>query len=408
MSLEISVTDRFPAMKYRDFQKLFVSNAITNVGFWLTTIALYSLFIFRTDIGAIQIGTLAFVGVAPRVLAGPLAGVVVDRFDRRTVIYASELLSGALVSVVYLFPSFLLTYLVYFLVGLLTAAADPAHEAILPQIVPDDELTQANGLMATSESIAQILGPALAGGLLTLVSAETLLLIDIATYGISAVIVVTVSRYTVNTEDESMLENLKAGVRTIVDSRRLLGLSGTGVVLFATIAPFEALITLYIRDVLSTGPSVYGTAVGLTAAGAFVAGIMTNAYGKSIDERSMIPYALLVTGSAMFGHVVFRSPASLFALSFVMGLGTATSAILMTTLIQQSCEERLHGRVLATFSSSTEGAQSAFMVVAALAASSVGVLAVFSGAGIILVACGVAYSITSATLVPVGNSAANS
>ena len=122
----------------------------------------------------------------------------------------------------------------------------------------------------------------------------------------------------------------------------------------------------------------------------------------------MIPYALLVTGSAMFGHVVFRSPASLFALSFVMGLGTATSAILMTTLIQQSCEERLHGRVLATFSSSTEGAQSAFMVVAALAASSVGVLAVFSGAGIILVACGVAYSITSATLVPVGNSAANS
>lgn len=380
---------------YDDFAKIFLSNMVTNIGFWLSTIAVYSIFIFQTQVGAVAIGTLAFVGAVPRIFASPVLGAIVDRADRRSVIYISEFTSAVLIAILYTYTSLKATYIIYFLLGMLTAISDPAHEAIIPQIITKDEdLAEANGLMSLSESIAQIVGPAAAGALLTVVSAKALLIIDSTTYLISGIVIFTTNSYIVDTSGGSLWGDIRQGLHKLYSSANLIKILLAGVLLFATIAPFEALITMYIRDILSADSSVYGTAVGLTAGGAFIAGIVINQTGDSINEYRILPFVLILTGISMLSHTLILRVEALFVLSFFMGGGTATSAILMTTIIQKDSKEEYHGRILSIFSSSTESTQSVFMIIAALATVSLGILNVFRGSGLLLILGGVLLSIT--------------
>lgn len=387
------VEGQFPPLRYGDFRKLFVSNAVTNVGFWFTTVALYSLFVFETNVGPLAIGGLTIAGAIPRTIGSPLLGVFVDRYNRRNVIVVSEVASAATIFVVYFYRSLLLAYAMYFLLGLFTAFADPAHEAIIPQIMDDDEIGQANGLMSSAESAAQILGPAVAGVLLTVVSAEFLFLVDAVSYLISAGIMITTSAYTVATTPETLFGDARNGVRQLLDSRLLLLVVASGIVLYAALAPFEALIMLYIRDVLGTDATIYGTAVSATAFGALLAGVVIGKYGDAIDELLIIPAVVVLDGAAMLGHVLFPSVVVLYAMSFLMGLSTAATAILLTTIIQKFCEDRIVGRILGLFNGLTEGAQLTFMLLTSIVTSYLGILAVFAGAGLSLLVFGVGFAL---------------
>lgn len=389
-----SLRQQFPPLRYPDFRKLFVSNVITNAGFWFTTVALYSIFVFRTDVGPLAIGGLTVVGAVPRTLGSPVLGVFADRYSRRNIIVASELASAALILVLIFYQSLVLAYVMYFLLGLFTAVADPAHEAIIPQIMDDDEVGQANGLVSSSESAAQILGPAAAGALLTVVSPEVLFLVDVVSYVLSAGVMATVAAFTVPTDSDTLFGEVRTGVGTFVDSQLLLLVGAAGVVLFAALAPFEALIMLYIRDVIASGGTVYGTAVSMTAGGALVAGVLIGKYGDVIDEPVTVAVALVFDGAAMVGHVVLPSVPTLFAMSFVMGLTTSTTAILLVTMIQTHCDDSVTGRVLGIFNGLTEGSQLTFMLLASVVTGYFGILNVFAGAGASLVVFGVAFGST--------------
>jgi MFS family permease len=140
---------------------------------------------------------LVIASALPMLLLGPVAGVFVDRWDRKRTMIISDLLRALLVLLCLLVRTpdqVWIYYVVAFLMSCVSRFFFPAQNAALPLIVPDkDELLTANGLMQIVQTAGLLIGPALAGFSIGLWGAQVAFLADSATYLISAVAITTMT-----------------------------------------------------------------------------------------------------------------------------------------------------------------------------------------------------------------------
>ncbi|MBA3243516.1 MAG: MFS transporter [Acidobacteria bacterium] len=153
----------------RDFRLLWLGQVVSQLGDWFNTIALYTLVLEVTGGSGRAIGLVLVTRFLPMVFLGPFAGVVADRFNRRTVMIVSDL-ARALVVLGFLFirrPEHL--WMVYALSAVqlsLSTFFEPARSAALPSVVSDRELMTANTISSVTWSAMLTLGAAI-GGLIT-------------------------------------------------------------------------------------------------------------------------------------------------------------------------------------------------------------------------------------------------
>ena len=145
---------------------------------------------------ALATGLVFFAATLPNLLLGPIAGTFVDRWDRKEVMVVSDLLRAALVLVLPLaaVTNLILVYPLIFLVTTISIFFRPARVAILPRIVPEDDLLSANSAMWVGETIADIVGYPLAGLFVAVLGSSVPLAfwVDAATYLASAVLIATI------------------------------------------------------------------------------------------------------------------------------------------------------------------------------------------------------------------------
>ena len=150
----------------RSFTGLWIGQAISSIGDYFTLLAV-PIFVNRLT-GSVMLVGLAFLSVAlPALVLGPVAGVFVDRLDRRKVMIASDVLRGLLMLALLTVRDASQVWVVY-LVGFLVSCAGqffmPARGAVLPLIVPDPaDWLAANAAMRIIQTVGMLAGPALAG-----------------------------------------------------------------------------------------------------------------------------------------------------------------------------------------------------------------------------------------------------
>lgn len=158
----------FALLRQRNYALLWSSQLISQTGNWALFAAL-PFFVFQLTGSVLATGIMFFVEVIPPVLLGSVAGVFVDRWDRRWTMIGANIARGLLLLLLLTFRSAEQVWVVY-VVALLGSVANlffgPANDALLPQLVRDDDLVTANSLDALGENVARILGPALGGALL--------------------------------------------------------------------------------------------------------------------------------------------------------------------------------------------------------------------------------------------------
>jgi len=150
------------------FRRLWLGNLISLLGDWFNTIALYTLVSELTG-SPFALGGVFLTKLLPWALASPLAGLLVDRFDRRRLMIGADLVRAVIVLGFLLIDEPGEVYLVYVLTTLqvvVTAVFQPAKSASIPNIVRTDELLTANALMSATWSVMLALGAA-SGGLVT-------------------------------------------------------------------------------------------------------------------------------------------------------------------------------------------------------------------------------------------------
>ena len=170
-----------------DFTKLWLGQTVSALGSGIGGTALPLAAVLVLKATPIQMGLLVAISTAPVLVVGLPAGTWVDRLRRRPVLIAADVGRAVLLASIPLAALLHVLdieqlYVVAALVGVLTVFFDVADQAFLPSVVPRESLVVANSTLGASDSVAEIGGPALAGGLVQWLSAPVAILFDAVSF----------------------------------------------------------------------------------------------------------------------------------------------------------------------------------------------------------------------------------
>ena len=346
-----------------DYRNLWMSQTTSLFGTGITLLALPLVALFLLDASPFEIGLLWAVEYLPILLIGLPAGVWVERLPLRAVMIGADLVRAVALLAVPLALALgvlgmPLLYVVTFLIGLGTLFYDVAQLSVLPALVAQDRLVDANGKLELSRSVSQIGSPALGGLMVQLFSAPLAVLADAVTYLSSAYFVLRIRRpapVQQPVDRTSLHEDIREGVRFVFGHPLMRPL-----LLCATLAELASAIILALQVVfaaeeLSLSPVAIGVALAVGNGGGVVGALAAEPLARRFGTGTtfMVSILLFTAGSAIL-------PLSTGAVTFAAGmfiayLGAFTFNVLQVSLCQAVTPPHLLGRMNSVFRFATWG-----------------------------------------------------
>lgn len=337
------------------FTGVWAASLVSGVGSALSGFVL-GVWVLQTQGSVTAFALVMLAGMLPPVLLGPVAGVVVDRFDRRTVLVTADALSALVTA-----TTALLTLTgelgigqVYLVTGLTSVCGVfhfTAYQAITPLLIPQRHLGRANGLMQVNMAM-QIAAPAVAGALLPVLGLAGVLLIDVATFGLAMVVLLAVRlprallRPEVPAQRPTVRADLGHGWRYLRARPALLALALVSTGYNVVFALAGVLVQPLILSFAS--PTTLGLLMLAGGSGLFVGSLLMGAWGGPRHRVAGISAFTALGGVALALHapspsvllVAVAAPLFLFTLPVVQGCARA--------IVQSKVETASLGRVLGT------------------------------------------------------------
>jgi MFS family permease len=326
---------------------------ISLLGSALTQFAM-GIWVFQETGSVTLLSMIILSATLPGILVSPLAGSVVDRADRRTVMLATDTAAGIatlLVAVLIVSGQLVLWHIFVLAVvsSLSNAFQEPAYTASVPLLVPKRHLGRAGGLVQVGNGLARIITPILAGIMVVTVGIGTVVLVDVSTFlvAVATLSVVRIPRPLPTEEGRrnkgSLISEAAAGWRYLKARSGLMAL----LFLFASVNFLAALVNvLYIPLILSfTSPTVLGTTLTIGGSGLLVGGVLVTSLGTPKRKVPSI-MALIFFAGVVIAMTGVRPSAALiavngFAMMFVMPILQATSQVLWQTKVAPDVQGRV-------------------------------------------------------------------
>jgi MFS family permease len=333
----------------RPFRLLWSARAVSYLGDSLGLVALM-LHVADTTGQALAVALLLLAGDFLPALAGPLAGTLADRLDRHRVMVGCELVQGALVVVTALWLPPLPLLLV--LVGLRALAGQvfqPASRAAVPAVVPERDLERANAAVGVATNGGETLGPLVAALLLPVLNVRGVLLVDAATFLVSAVVLGFLPALTGAAPEHgrrpSFLADARAGLRYLGGEATVRAVALGYFAIVACNGIDDVALVFLATDTLGAGAAAVGlllaaVGIGLLAGYALLARTRARV---SMPALLLAGFAVSSAGNLLTG--LAWAVAAAFAVQAVRGLGIAALDVAATTLVQRTVPPHLLGRV---------------------------------------------------------------
>ena len=342
-----------------NFRRLWGGNIVSLFGDWFNTIAIYRLIEELTG-SPLALGAVFITKMLPLALASPIAGLIVDRFDRRRVMIVSDLVRAVIVLGFLFVDHAGEVWMIYTLTALqvvVSAVFMPAKSASLPNIVAGQNLLTANALMSATWSTMLALGAAVGGVAVEALGPHTVFVIDSVTYLVSAWFI---WRTVIPQDTEEVAPTatpIRDGLRTIVEGwRRMRERPSVGRIALAKAAwglgggaPVFLLVLLaevLMPDQPALGIGILYSARGL---GTGLGPILARAWFP--DERRWPALLGICISLSGLGYVLVSQVGWLWGVVPLVVLAHAASGanwVLSTVLLQQRTEDRFRGRVFST------------------------------------------------------------
>jgi MFS family permease len=343
------VARSFAPFRHRGFLLVWAGALVSNTGTWMETTAL-SYYVADTS-GAGASGLVAAAGFVPTALLGPVGGAMADRFDRRKVIaFANAGFAVVAATVAMLVASGHATpgrlALLSLLGGCTSAISWPSFQAILPDLVPPEDLVGAIGLASTQWNLGRILGPTAAAIAIAVGGVPAALWVNAASFlvVIAAVLAAPVPRRAgVKRTVRVAVRDALAFVRTTPPVRAMLPVMTLAVLLGS---PFMGLSAQMATNVF--GADQHGTSLLVTAQGigAVVAGASMGSLVARWGTRRVLTTAAVVTAPVL---VLYGLAPSLWsaALTLVVLAGCYMATLSScTNITQRSASAEVRGRAM--------------------------------------------------------------
>lgn len=338
----------------RNFTLLWLADAISDFGSGITAIAA-SILVYRLTGSALSVGLMLMVTALPGLFFGLIAGVFVDRWDRKRIMVASEMLRTVLILLI----PVLLPYGIWWLyiMVMLTATIDqffePAHASVLPDIASDEELAAANSYLSASAMGAMGLGFAVAGLITGRFSPEWAFYLDALTFLLSGLIIWRVTVPPLQVEEggsiDNILKNLQEGRRFLLASpplRSLLPIMAAIALLFGF---HNSLLLPFAERALNASEFQYGLMEGISLIGFVLGSLWMAVVADRLREGQWLAMSFIGMGLMAIFYSQLDSVPLAIVVGTVMTFVNVPSFIARRLLVQRNTTREVRGRVSSVF-----------------------------------------------------------
>jgi len=341
----------FASLKYRNFRLFFEGQLVSQVGNWLTLIA-QTLLVFELTHSGVALGLLAAFQFGPVLLVGPWAGLVADRSDKRKLLLIVQVIamaqSFALAALAFSgHPSVAAIYGIAFIGGITVAFDNPARRAFVVEMVPESGITNAVSLNSALMTCARMVGPALAGLLVTTVGFGWCFLADALSY--IAVIVGLALIRSAELRPSPVAVRAKGQVREGLRYARSVPELWVPLAMMAVIGTlsynFPVVFPLFAKYSLGGSVTLFTLLYSTVALGSLV-GALAAARRTSISVQ-LVAMAAIAFGLMMALLTLVPNVAVAVPVCLLVGVASMTFMTASTAIVQIESAPAMRGRVLA-------------------------------------------------------------
>ncbi|NNG01079.1 MAG: MFS transporter [Desulfobacteraceae bacterium] len=367
-----------PIYKNRNIMILGIAETTSQVGAWITLMAIQSLIMFNGDGSVWDSSSIMLAMFLPTMIFSPMAGKLVDNLDKKRVMIFSELGAGLLVLCIYSSASRSLIIPLFAVAAILSTVMIPARTALVTVFITDEtQYEQANAFLNQLNSLAKIGAPILAGTLVGFIGAYKAMIIDIVSFALSAILLFFLSDPPTDPVPASTKKAKEGGSGAfsfIVNNPALMFLFCTTILAAGLIISADVLGAIYVRDILGKGELFFGVFIGATGLGNVCGGLYILKRGKSVPEwidlrRSLLLASVLplTLGIVPLLQIENTGVVIIPVASFIGGIGISIYFIQRITMIQKICPSRVIGAMAGYLeSATTAGFLSGFLIVPVL------------------------------------------
>ncbi|MBN1596400.1 MFS transporter [candidate division FCPU426 bacterium] len=346
----------FRALSNRNYRLFFFGQGISLIGTWMQTISIGWL-VYRLTHSPFLLGMVGFAGQIPMVFLTPFAGVLSDRWQRRRVLLATQILAMlqafilAFLTLTGLIRIWHLMALAVFL-GLVNSFDMPTRQAFTLEMVNrKEDLANAIALNSSLFNVSRLIGPTIAGILIALVGEGTCFLINAISYTavIFALLAMRLAPATAPTYEKNILHGLHVGVRYAFGFMPIRNILLLLSLVSLVGMPYTVLMPVFAKDILHGGPDTLGILMASTGVGALVGAVYLAARKSILGLGARIPFAAACFALSLIGFSFSRH----FALSLVLlafaGFGMMVSLAASNTILQTIADEDKRGRLMSFY-----------------------------------------------------------
>jgi len=351
-------------LRQRNFALLWFGGLISITGSTMLFVAL-PFYVYQLSHSTLATGAMFIAQTLPGVLLGTLAGVFVDRWDRKRTMVIADLSRAVLLLLLLMVRSVEWVWMVYVVAFLQSAVSQffgPAENALLPRLVGEEHLVAANSLNALNNNVGMLIGPSIGGALIGLLGLPGVVLFNSASHVISSMLILLISRPTDSAGEMAEIadpppagETAAAtraplwrewleGLRLVKEDRVVSTIFAAAVMVLLAEGILHVLLVPFM-DVLHGGALEFGWILTLRGLGGLVGGLVVGRLGGALAPTRLFPLSLLAMG--LLGLINYNFPTLSLALAvfFLIGVPAVASNVSSQTLLQTDVPESCQGRI---------------------------------------------------------------
>lgn len=398
-------------LRNRDFVLFWLAQLISQFGDRINQMALVGLVAGRQFGSALELAKLLAFTIIPVFIVGPIAGVYVDRWDRKTTLFVCDIIRGLIVLLIpFVFidrASMWPIYVIVFLVFCLSRFYVPAKMSIIPELVDPEHLHSANSLATVTGMIAFVAGALLGGLIVEYGGAKGGFICDSITFFLSAFLVSLIARPRLRVEPKELirqsrdmasayknvLHEVVDGIRYIAANREIRYIIQLMTILFMAAGAIYVVIIVFVQDSFGSKTKDLGFLAVALGLGLFLGSL---AYGKWGDRKKHVEtiFACLIAGGAfmaVFAILVdaWRNLWVALGLALVLGCVVGPIVIAANTVVHKVASQEMQGKVFAAMEFAIHAAFLATMLLSAKLSEVVSRSWILATVGLIFSLCGI-------------------
>jgi DHA3 family macrolide efflux protein-like MFS transporter len=348
----------FAVFRRRDFSLLWLAQLISTAGSSLTDLAA-GIYVYRVTESALAVGLTLMVTAIPSLVVGLLAGVFVDRHDRKRILITTCLIQAVIVAGL----AFVIgieaialpgLYILLFLNAAVKQFFDPAHDSLIPEMASDEELAGANSFLSIASFGSTAIGFAGAGLLASTVDLTWAFVIDAGSFLVCALLIARMGRYPMPKPEEDasvsvIVQNLRSGMTTLIETPILRSLFLVSAFMFFSFGLWNVLLLPFSIRELGATEFEYGLQEGLTSVGFVIGSFFMARFSSRLPEPIWMVIGLTGMGAAGVLYGLATSIPLAIVLVMITGFFNSPSSVARSVLLQRNTPREMRGRVFSAF-----------------------------------------------------------